>query len=163
MNRTVAIIGEGYGGAAARDAFVNAAGSLRTVTRPEWAGHMFFPFDTLLTRGTVIRDRAVSVDPGGVALGSGRHVEADYLVLATGSSYAYPAKPVADSVGDALDDFRRTHEELAGADRVLTLGAGPVGLELAATVTAYKGADLFTSRFTEQFGPTAARFGATAV
>ncbi|PSL48658.1 NADH dehydrogenase FAD-containing subunit [Saccharothrix carnea] len=149
MSRTVAIIGGGYGGAAVakaleaeadvvlidpRDAFVNAAGSLRAVTRPEWAANVFFPFDTLLTRGTVIRDRAVSVDPGGVTLGSGRRVEADYVVLATGSSYAYPAKPVADSVSDALDDFRRTHEELAGADRVLVLGAGPVGLELAGEI-----------------------------
>ena len=33
---------------------------------------MFFPFDTLLTRGTVIRDRAISVDPGGVTLASSR-------------------------------------------------------------------------------------------
>jgi NADH dehydrogenase FAD-containing subunit len=149
MSRTVAVIGGGYGGAAVakalqaeadvvlidpRDALVNAAGSLRAVTRPDWAGNMFFPFDTLLTRGTVIRDSAVSVDPGGVTLASGRRVEADYLVLATGSSYAYPAKPTSDSVSEAIDDFRRTHKELAAADRVLILGAGPVGLELAGEI-----------------------------
>jgi NADH dehydrogenase FAD-containing subunit len=149
MSRTVAIIGGGYGGAAVakaleaeadvilidpRDAFVNVAGSLRAVTRPDWAGNMFFPFDTLLTRGTVIRDRAVSVDPGGVTLASGRRVEADYLVLATGSSYAYPAKPVSESVSEALDDFRQTHKELADSERVLILGAGPVGLELAGEI-----------------------------
>ena len=149
MSRTVAIIGGGYGGAAVakaleaeadvvlidpRDAFVNAAGSLRAVTQPDWAGNMFFPFDTLLTRGTVVRDRAVSVDPRGVALASGRRVEADYLVLATGSSYAYPAKPDAESIGEALDDYRRTHKELVGAERVLIVGAGPVGLELAGEI-----------------------------
>ncbi|SDM37827.1 NAD(P)/FAD-dependent oxidoreductase [Allokutzneria albata] len=149
MSRTVAVIGGGYGGAAVakaleteadvvlidpRDAFVNAAGSLRAVTRPDWAGNMFFPFDTLLTRATVVRDRAVSVDPAGVTLASGRRVAADFLVLATGSSYAYPAKPAADSVSEAVEDFRRTHKELAGADRVLILGAGPVGLELAGEI-----------------------------
>lgn len=149
MSRKVAVIGGGYGGSAVakaldaeadvvlidpRDAFANAAGALRALTRPDWAGNMFFPYDTLLTRGTVIRDRAVSADPGGVTLASGRRVEADYLVLATGSSYAYPAKPESDSTGEALDDLHRTHKELAGADRVLITGAGPVGLELAGEI-----------------------------
>ncbi|MFI0406784.1 NAD(P)/FAD-dependent oxidoreductase [Actinomadura sp. 3N508] len=149
MSRTVAVIGGGYGGSAVakaldaeadvvliepRDAFVNAAGSLRALTRPDWAGNMFFPYDTLMARGTVIRDRAASADPGGVTLASGRRVEADYLVLASGSSYAYPAKPEADSTDAALDDLRRTHKELAGAERVLITGAGPVGLELAGEI-----------------------------
>lgn len=149
MARTVAVIGGGYGGSAVakaldaeadvvlidpRDAFVNAAASLRALTRPDWAENMFFPYGTLLARGTVLRDRAVSVDPGGVALASGRRVDADYLVLASGSGYAYPAKPSADSAGEALDDLRRTHKELAGADRVLIAGAGPVGLELAGEI-----------------------------
>ncbi len=151
MSRTVVVVGGGYGGAAVakalesaadvvlidpRDAFVNAAGSLRALTQPDWAPNMFFPFATLLTGGTVIRDRAVSVDPGGVTLASGQRVEADYLVLASGSSYAYPAKPNANSTStsEALDDLRQTHKELADAARVLILGAGPVGLELAGEI-----------------------------
>ncbi|MDP9869653.1 MULTISPECIES: NAD(P)/FAD-dependent oxidoreductase [Streptosporangium] len=149
MSRTVAVVGGGYGGSALakaldaeadvilidpRDAFINSAGSLRALTQPDWGDNMFFPYDRWLTRGTVIRDRAVSVDPGGVILASGRRVEADYLVLATGSSYTYPAKPNADSTGEVLDDLRRTHKELAGAERVLILGAGPVGLELAGEI-----------------------------
>jgi NADH dehydrogenase FAD-containing subunit len=149
MSRTVVVVGGGYGGAAVakaleseadvvlvdpRDAFVNAAASLRALTRPGWAANMFHPFDTLLTRGTVLRDRAVSVYPGGVTLASGRRVRADYLVLATGSDYAYPAKPRADSVAAALDDLRQTHKELADAGRVLVVGAGPVGLELAGEI-----------------------------
>jgi apoptosis-inducing factor 2 len=149
MSRTVVVIGGGFGGTAVakalesvaevvlidpRDAFVNVAASLRALVRPDWAGNMFFPFDTVLTRGTVIRDRAVSVDPGGVTLASGQRVAADYLVLATGSSYAYPARPNADSVTEAIDDLRLTNKELASAERVLILGAGPVGLELAGEI-----------------------------
>ena len=149
MSHTVAVIGGGYGGAAVakaleseadvvlidpRDAFVNAAASLRAVTRPDWAGNMFFPFETLLTRGKLIRDRVVSVEPGDVTLASGEHVAANYVVLATGSSYAYPAKPTSDAVSAALDDLRWTHKELCQADKVLILGAGPVGLELAGEI-----------------------------
>ncbi|MHA6621755.1 NAD(P)/FAD-dependent oxidoreductase [Pseudonocardia sp. DLS-67] len=149
MSRTVVVIGGGYGGSAVakaldaeadvvlvdpRDAFVHSAGSLRALAQPDWAGNIFFPYDTLLTRGTVVRDRAVSADPGGVTLASGRRVEADHLVLATGSSYSYPGKPAADARSEALDDIRRTHVELAGAEHVLITGAGPVGLELAGEI-----------------------------
>ncbi|MEU4704545.1 NAD(P)/FAD-dependent oxidoreductase [Nonomuraea dietziae] len=149
MSRTVVIVGGGYGGSAVakaldpeadvvlidpRDAFVNSAGSLRALTQPDWAANMFYPYEQWLRRGTVVRDRAVSVDPGGVTLASGRRVEADYLVLATGSSYAYPAKPTSDSRDEVLDDLLRTHKELAGSERVLILGAGPVGLELAGEI-----------------------------
>ncbi|ONH22047.1 NAD(P)/FAD-dependent oxidoreductase [Pseudofrankia asymbiotica] len=149
MSSTVVVVGGGYGGAAVakaleaaadvvlidpRDAFVNAAGSLRALVRPAWAPRMFFPFATMLTRGTVIRERAVSADPGGVTLSSGRRVRADYLVLATGSSYAYPAKSRVDATEDALADLRDTHKELAAAERVLIVGAGPVGLEFAGEI-----------------------------
>jgi apoptosis-inducing factor 2 len=151
MSSTVVVIGGGYGGSAVakaldaeadvvlvdpRDAFVHSAGSLRALAQPDWAGNIFFSYDTLLARGTVLRDRAASVDPGGVTLASGRRVEADYLVLATGSSYAYPAKPTAEASSDALDDLRRTHKELDAAESVLIAGAGPVGLELAGEIKA---------------------------
>ncbi|BCY09175.1 NAD(P)/FAD-dependent oxidoreductase [Actinoplanes sp. L3-i22] len=151
MNRTVAVVGGGYGGSLVakeldadanvilidpREAFVNAAASLRALTQPDWAPSAFFSFDTLLHRGRVIRDRAASVDPNGVTLASGARVEADYLVLATGSGYPYPAKPNdgATGIAEQLGDLRETHKELAGAHRVLILGAGPVGLELAGEI-----------------------------
>ncbi|UQU62855.1 FAD-dependent oxidoreductase [Couchioplanes caeruleus] len=151
MEPVVAVVGGGYGGTLVakeldavadvvlidpREAFVNAAASLRALTRPEWAPHAFFPLRTLLERGRVIRDRVVSVDPDGVTLSSGARVRADYLVLATGSGYPYPAKPRAGAtdVAQQLDDLRETHKELAGAGRVLIVGGGPVGLELAGEV-----------------------------
>ncbi|GAA3382963.1 NAD(P)/FAD-dependent oxidoreductase [Cryptosporangium minutisporangium] len=149
MSRTVVVVGGGYGGAAVakgleteadvvlvdpREAFVNVAGSLRALTQPDWAANIFFPYATLLEQGTVLRDRAVSADPRGVTLASGRRVDADYLVLATGSSYAYPAKPRTDSIEGALEDLRRTHKEVRNAERVLIVGAGPVGLELAGEI-----------------------------
>ncbi|WUS97041.1 FAD-dependent oxidoreductase [Streptomyces sp. NBC_00708] len=150
-NRTVVVIGGGYGGSAVakaldeetdvvlvdpRDAFVHAAGSLRALVRPDWAENIFFPYDTLLKRGTVRRERAVALDPGGVTLANGEHVAADYLVLATGSDYPFPAKTDTDLAGEALARIREAHKELAGARRVLIAGAGPVGLELSGEIKA---------------------------
>ncbi|GAA1665644.1 FAD-dependent oxidoreductase [Glycomyces endophyticus] len=150
QGRTVAVVGGGYGGAAVakaldehadvvliepKDAFVNAAGALRALTRPEeWAERVFFPYDGILKRGVHRREYAAGVDPQGVTLASGERVEADYIVLATGSGYPYPAKTRTDSTAEALAHFKETHAELAGAERVLIAGAGPVGLELAGEI-----------------------------
>jgi apoptosis-inducing factor 2 len=151
MSRVVAVVGGGYGGTLVaqaldaeadvvlidpRDAFVNVAGSLRALTRPDWAHNVFFPYKTLLERGRVVRDSASSVDAGGVTLAGGERVDAGYIVLATGSSYPYPARPrrAAASAEEALGDLRETHGQLSPAGRVLILGAGPVGLELAGEI-----------------------------
>ncbi|MCE6998996.1 FAD-dependent oxidoreductase [Saccharothrix sp. S26] len=150
MSRVV-VVGGGYGGSAVakaldehtdvvlvepKEAFVHAAGSLRALVRPDWAENIFFPYDRLLTRGRVVRDRAASVGPDGVTLPSGERIAADHVVLATGSGYPYPAKTDTDSAAEALERLRATHKELADAPRVLIVGAGPVGLELSGEIKA---------------------------
>ncbi|GII93625.1 NAD(P)/FAD-dependent oxidoreductase [Sinosporangium siamense] len=151
MSATVAIIGGGYGGAAAakalddvadviliepRDAFVHNVGSLRAVVRPEWMPQIFYPYDNLLARGRVVRDRAVGVDAEKVTLASGETVAADYIVLATGSRYPFPAKSNLDDTAAAQDRYRAAYHQLAPAERVVLFGAGPVGLEFAGEIKA---------------------------
>lgn len=119
-----------------RDAFVHNVAALRGLVDPAWTDRMFFPYDRLLDRGRVLRDRAVRVDSGTVALGSGQRIDADYLVLATGSAYPFPAKiDVADSVA-AKAKMHAGRAALARTDHVLLLGAGPVGIELAGEIKA---------------------------
>lgn len=81
-------------------------------------------------------DNAVRVFSTGVELESGQTIAADYVVLATGSTVPYPAKiDVMDTEG-AKKQIRATREALATAPRVLLVGAGPVGLELAGEIKA---------------------------
>jgi apoptosis-inducing factor 2 len=151
MERVVAVIGGGYAGSAVakaldeeaevvlidpKDAFVHAAGALRALVRPDWAESIFFPYDTLLKRGRFVRGRAAAVDPEGATLASGERIDADYLVLASGSGYPFPAKWETDSTSRALARLRAVHAELSAAERVLILGAGPVGLELSGEIKA---------------------------
>lgn len=149
MRPTVAIVGGGYAGARAaatldevadvtliepKDAFVHNVAALRGLTDPSWTEQVFLPYDGLLRHGRVVHDRAALVDSGGVTLASGPRIDADYTVLATGSAYPFPAKMDVDAAADAKDRLHRTRSELARAGRVLLLGAGPVGLELAAEI-----------------------------
>jgi apoptosis-inducing factor 2 len=97
---------------------------------------MFIPYDNLLTNGRVVRERAVRVVPGRVTLASGAEIEADFLVLASGSSYPFPARTDLHHLADAQAQYRAAHRELSDSNRVLLLGAGPVGLELAGEILA---------------------------
>ncbi|SEL67334.1 NAD(P)/FAD-dependent oxidoreductase [Nonomuraea pusilla] len=151
MGRTVAVIGGGYAGTAVakaldqhadvilvepKDAFVQNAVSMRALARPDWTDHLFFPYDRLLRRGTIVRDRAVSAGPGHVILASGERIDADHLVLATGSGYPFPFKPEHDQASRTRERLLDVHAALAGAARVLIAGAGPVGLELSGEIKA---------------------------
>src|SRR5579863_1160844 len=124
----VAVIGGGYAGGAAakaldefarvtlvepRDAFVHNVAALRALVEPEWLQRIFLPYDRLLTAGSVVRDRAVAVEAGRVTLASGAVLTPDFLVLATGSTYPYPAKSGTDETATALHRYRESHEELA--------------------------------------------------
>lgn len=151
MGPSVTVVGGGYGGVAAakaldavadvalvepRDTFVHTVGALRALVDPEWTDRIFLPYDRLLTRGRVVRDTAVQVDETGVTLGSGHRLTSDFVVLATGSAYPFPAKiDVLDS-GGAKAKIREAQAALAPAERVLLLGAGPAGLELAGEIRA---------------------------
>src|SRR4051794_5578942 len=146
---TVVVIGGGYGGVnlakaldevldvvlvEPKDAFVHNIGSLRALVDPAFLPKIFLPYGRLLTHGRVIRDRAVEVTTHRVVLASGDAIDADYIVLATGSAYPFPAKSNAHDAEDAMDNYRLAHDDLAHANRVLLIGAGPVGIELAGEI-----------------------------
>jgi len=146
---TVVVIGGGYGGVAVaraldadvdvvlvepKDSFVHNIGALRALVDPTFLPKIFLPYSALLAQGRVVRDRAVEVDAHRVVLASGEAITADYVVLATGSTYPFPAKSNAHDAEDAMDNYRAAYSELTHADRVLLVGAGPVGIELAGEI-----------------------------
>lgn len=149
MQPTVVVLGAGYGGIAVakaldddtrvvlvepRDAFEHNVATLRAVVDPTWADRIFIPYDRLLRCGRVVRDRAVRIEPPSVELQSGERLTPDFIVLATGSHYPFPAKSEVVLCAEARQRYERVHAELAGAARVLLVGAGPVGLELAGEI-----------------------------
>jgi apoptosis-inducing factor 2 len=151
LRPTVVVIGGGYGGIGVakaldadvdvvlvepKDAFVHNIGALRALVEPAFLPKIFLPYDRLLANGRVVRDRAVEVSAHRVVLASGEAIDADYVVLATGSTYPFPAKSDAHDAEDAMDNYRAAYDELTHADRVLLVGAGPVGIELAGEIVA---------------------------
>ncbi|MDX3239700.1 FAD/NAD(P)-binding oxidoreductase [Streptomyces sp. ME03-5709C] len=148
---SVVVIGGGYAGIRAarelddiadvvlvepRDSFRHNIGALRATVQPDWADNIFMSYERLLTRGTVVHERAVRVEPGHVELASGQVLRPDFLVLATGSRYPFPAKDGEESSARSKENYARTAKELEQADHALVLGAGAVGIEMVGEILA---------------------------
>ena len=118
-----------------KDDFVHNVAALRALADPSWLERIYLPYDGLLGRGRVIRDQAVKADASRVVLASGAE-SPDYLVLATGSGYPFPAKSdVPQHRGGARPGARHAR----GAGRCGPGAAarrGPVGIELAGEIKA---------------------------
>ncbi|MBB5868163.1 NADH dehydrogenase FAD-containing subunit [Allocatelliglobosispora scoriae] len=149
---TVAIIGGGYGGINAAkaldehaevvlidpsDAFQHSVAALRALVDPAVLPRTFLPYDRLLAHGTVLRDRAVEVDSERVVLASGQVLTPDFVILATGSAYPFPGKADRDGREAAIERYRAVYGDLDRAERVLLVGAGAVGLELAGEIASF--------------------------
>ncbi|PZF83411.1 NAD(P)/FAD-dependent oxidoreductase [Jiangella anatolica] len=125
------------------DTFLHNLASWRALVQPEWLDRIFLPYDRLLAHGRFVRDRAVDADGTGVTLASGERLAADYVILATGSSYPFPAKTDETDVDVARSRFLAAHHALHASASALVIGAGAAGLELAGEIkTAYPDKDV---------------------
>ncbi len=149
MANRIAIIGGGYIGAdlakslddvadvtliEPRSHFVHAPAMIRAVVDPSLLDQALIPYDHLLKNGRVIRARASGIDANGVILERGQRIEADHIVVATGSANAMPFKPVGDDIEGLRQANQRVHGQLKAARRIGIVGAGAVGTELAGEI-----------------------------
>lgn len=79
---------------------------------------------------------------------STKNLSYDYLILASGATYTEPISPanaVAGTPNTSLlgryEEWKRAHELLKGCKRVLILGGGAVGVELAAEILDHDSSD----------------------
>ncbi len=149
MTKRIAIIGGGYAGfeiakeldahadvtlIEPRAAFVHAPAAIRALVQPALLEQMILPYDNLLKAGSWVRGRASSIAADHVVLEDGRRIAADFIVVATGSSYSAPFKPAGDDIEAFRAAQHRVAEDLAAAKTVVIAGAGPVGIELAGEI-----------------------------
>lgn len=144
MTRVV-VIGGGYGGVTVakgldpiadvvlveqKDQFVHHAAALRAAVDEVWEQAIFMPYSNLLTRGQYIQGTVARVDGTTVHVYGRDPIEADYVVLATGSTYPFPAKYSSSKSLVAKARLEQLHENLRGARSAMIVGGGTVGLEL---------------------------------
>lgn len=96
-----------------------------------------FPFadflhDVRLVQGyaTAIHDRSVEV---AAIDGTRKTIDFDFAVIATGSSYLDPLiKPIQGTQTERKAEIAEAHRKFASVEKVVIVGGGPVGVEIAA-------------------------------
>lgn len=147
----VVVVGGGYGGITVagglddvadvtlveqKDQFVHHAAALRATVDSVWGHTIFMPYTRLLNRGHVIHGTCMRVDGTKVYVTGHEPLEADYLVLATGTTYPFPAKHLVSQADVAKARLDATRENLTRARTVMLVGAGTVGVEFAGELSA---------------------------
>lgn len=154
----VVVIGGGYGGITVakgldpvaevvlieqKDQFVHHAAALRAAVDEVWEQAIFMPYSNLLTRGEFIHGTVSRVEGTTVHVYGREPIEADYVVLATGSTYPFPAKYSSSNSTVAKARLTQLHENLRGARSVMLVGGGTVGIEFAGELAhAFPGIDI---------------------
>lgn len=77
-------------------------------------------------RGTV-----TSIDDNKVILEDGSEIKYEYLAIATGSHARYPAKLHATEKAECIKYFEDQQERIRKAQRVIVVGGGAAGMEIA--------------------------------
>ncbi|MGO3796940.1 MAG: FAD-dependent oxidoreductase [Pauljensenia sp.] len=141
----IVVVGGGYGGVTVakgldpladvvlveqKDQFVHHAAALRAAVDDVWEHTVFMPYSNLLERGRVVQGTVSRVEGTTVHVFGQDPIEADYVVLASGSSYPFPAKYSSSRTVVAKARLEQLHENLAAAHSVLLVGGGTVGIEL---------------------------------
>jgi NADH dehydrogenase FAD-containing subunit len=147
--KRVVIVGGGYAGAnlaraldkvaevcviEARDRFVHNVAAIRSVVTPSLLARTVIPYDRLLKRGQVRQGVVTHAFDGGVKLATGETIEADVVIVATGSRYASPFKPDEHGREGFERGVKAAHANLLAANEVAIVGGGAVGVELAGEI-----------------------------
>ena len=96
---------------------------------------ILIPYANLLDFGHVIQAEVTRVSQGGVyVFGRDEPIDFDYLVVATGTSYAFPCKIADPEREDAMDRYVAVRAEIGGAGAISVIGGGPTGVEMACEI-----------------------------
>lgn len=105
-----------------------------------WSKRMTVPLDRILKRGKVVRGTATGVNPTEKtvsytdAQGAEGSLSFDYLVIATGATFATPFQPVSNDKAAAQAGLIALGETIRSAKNVVIVGGGPCGLEFAGEI-----------------------------
>ncbi|CAF1159794.1 unnamed protein product [Adineta ricciae] len=148
----VVVVGGGYGGVKCaqlldksgqffvvlidrKSYFLHNIGTLRACVEKNYANQIMIPYDRALTNGCVVHAEVVSISSNGVFVhGHEQPIHFNYLVIATGSSYAFPGKVAEPQRNQALSRYSTMREEIYKAQQILVIGGGPVGIELCGEI-----------------------------
>ncbi|MCR4327285.1 MAG: FAD-dependent oxidoreductase [Nanoarchaeota archaeon] len=120
---------------------------LKTITDPKLFEKIKVFHNDFLKNSKVIVGKVKKISKNSVFLGK-KQIFFDYLVLASGSNYSSPIKTKNMSSVSKLKNLEKIHEKLGKAKKIVVVGGGLVGVELASELVNFypeKKIEIFTS------------------
>jgi NADH dehydrogenase FAD-containing subunit len=85
--------------------------------------------------GCVVQAEVISISNDSIQVhGRNEPIHFDYLVIATGSSYAFPGKIAEYERSVAINLYNNLQGKIEKSEKILIIGGGPVGVELAGEI-----------------------------
>ena len=106
---------------------------LRTIVEPWHARRIEVEHRRYLKKAKIVKSMVTKVTPNSAFVGD-KEYSFDYLIIAAGSSYTTPIKEDNLVVSSRAAELKEYAERLREAERVLVIGGGIVGVELAAEI-----------------------------
>lgn len=119
-----------------KDYFEVTYSTLRTLAEPEMGERARMKYSDFIN-ARFRQGHVVELADRSATLGDGTELAFDIAVVATGSSYrSFPVAKSVDavSIGDREIEMAAEHDRLVAAQKVLILGGGAVGVELAGEI-----------------------------
>lgn len=145
MKEKIVIIGGGFAGSYAakkleskfnvtlidtKDYFEFTPGILRTIVKPKHLKKIQILHEDYLKKTKIVIGKVSEVARSFVKL-NGKKLNFDYLVIATGSRYCSPFKDSNVVIATRAKTLEKHYNEVSRAKKILIIGGGLVGVELA--------------------------------
>jgi len=119
-----------------KDYFLHNVGTPRGMVDTEFMKQLLIPYTSLLKNGHVIKGQVEKMTDTEVHL-QGQETPITgfkYLVLATGTSYAFPYKVPHSEAADVIPQYAEIADKISKAKNIVCVGAGSTGLEAATEI-----------------------------
>eukprot|EP01132_Coremiostelium_polycephalum_P004745 gene4745-5922_t len=140
--------------------FFHSVAGPRLSVQPELVPKCFISYDKLMKNGKIIFRNVTEITPQKVVLDNNDEVPFDYLVIATGTNNLPPAKSPLN-VDDAPNYYNNIKSKIEQSKKVLIIGGGAVGTELAGEIATefpdksitlvHSGSKLINDRMNDKF------------
>jgi NADH dehydrogenase FAD-containing subunit len=122
-------------------------GALRAAVQPGFEKEVFASLDGFFGKDsrhvllagynvTEIKGDSITLDRDAPAPFNGSTISVEIGVIATGSSYNTPMRPVSAKLDESVAALKKNQEDVKNAKHVVILGGGPVGVEFAGEIVA---------------------------
>jgi len=115
--------------------YLHNIAALRASVQPGYEKSIIIPYDRLMNNGHFIVGEVSNITEKEVFLtGEIEPISYDYLIVATGSAYAFPFKVQRGNKDLLVKTYQNLQGDIRDAKEILIIGGGPVGIELAGEI-----------------------------